>query len=160
MKKLLKNMIVFIFGAGAGVAATKIIKKKRIEDTVVSTNRFETGFNLFNKWLKLKNEGKTLIQYFTDNEIKTVAIYGMGAIGERLFQELSIIGIKVIYAIDRIANSKNIEGLKIIGLEDEYQEVDLIVVTPIQDFYDIEEMLEVKTDADIVSLEDVIDYCS
>ena len=159
-----KSAVSLILGMGLGIGldrlGMKYWLKKKTSDTVISPNRFEIGFNVFGKWLKLKNEGKTLATYFSDNEITTVAIYGMGALGERLFEELRNSEVKVAYAIDRIADSKHIEGLKIIGVEDEFNEVDAIIVTPIQDFIAIEEKLEQSTDADIISLEDVVDYCA
>jgi len=142
-----------------GTLAAKYFKKKDIEKAVISPNRFEVGFHILSNWLKLKNEGKTLDSYFKDNEISTVAIYGVGALGERVFEELKSLDIKVLFAIDRIADSKNIEGLKIIGVDDKFEEVDVVIVTPVQDFYQIEEKLEQKTDADIISLEDIVNYC-
>ena len=152
-----------IIGAGLGVGINTIIKKycgkNKMEESVVSANRFEVGFHIFNRWMMLKNEGKTLRPFFEDNEISTVAIYGMGALGERLLEELEKLDIKVVYAIDRIANSKAVEGLKIVGAEDLLEEADAIIVTPVQDFYAIEQKLELRTDADIISLEDIVDYC-
>ena len=157
-----KIVISLFFGVGLGMGLNRVIMKycgrKKVEDTVISPNRFEVGFNLFNKWIKLKNEGKTLTPYFLDNEISTIAIYGMGALGERLFEELRSSAVRVVYAIDRNADSKHIEGLKIVGAEDELGDVDAIIVTPVQDYDAIEEKLNQRTDADIISLEDILDY--
>ncbi len=160
MEKVIKYLASFITGAVIGAGAMGLHQKKVKEpDKGTSPYRFEVGFHLFNKWIKIKNEGRTLEAYFHDNEIATVAIYGVGALGERLFEDLRKIDIEVKYAIDRIADTKYIEGLKIVGIEDELKDVDVIIVTPVQDYYAIEELLEHKTDVDIVSLEDIIDYC-
>lgn len=164
MGKITKILINIAAGATLGALAMKLGmkyfgNKRPNQETNISAYRFEIGFHLFNNWMKLKNDGKTLEAYFKDNEISTVAIYGMGALGERLYEDLKACNINVMYAIDRIAGSKNIEGLKIIGAEDELKQVDAIIVTPVQDFYAIEEALEQKTDADIISLEDIVEYC-
>lgn len=149
-------------GLGVWVGRKLSIEKKPInkKSSIISPIRFEVGFRLLDKWVKLKNEGKSLLPYFKDNEIASVAIYGMGALGERLYEELRQTEIRVAYGIDRIADKKRVEGMQIIGLQEELQHVDVIVVTPVQDFYSIEEMLEQKTSAEIISLEEVLDYCS
>ena len=159
---------ISLLSAGLGCGLGILLSKKLLKEakptsektSIISPIRFEVGFHIFNKWLKLKCEGKTLFPYFCDNEISTIAIYGMGALGERLFEELNETEVKVLYGIDRIANKKSVKGLKIIGLNEELVNVDAIIVTPVQDFYSIEEMLESRTAADIISLEDIIDYCS
>ena len=46
---------------------------------------YEVGFKILNKWLNLNHDGKSLQKYFDDNYIKTVAIYGMGELGKRLY---------------------------------------------------------------------------
>ena len=120
---------------------------------------FELGFHVFDKWMKIKHEGKSLQKYFDDNRIKTVAIYGMGSLGERLYEDLKTTDIEVVYAIDRKAAVIKIEGLKIVTLEDSLDKVDAVIVTPIHLFYGIEADLEKVMEADIISLEDVVEYC-
>jgi|GEM_PF-676148 Predicted dinucleotide-utilizing enzyme len=149
---------------GMGIWICKVfIKKDKLNtenDSIVSPKRFEVGFQILNNWIKIKNAGRDLKTYFIDNEISTVAIYGMGALGERLYEELSNTEIKVVYAIDRMAEKKGFEGLRIVSADDVLEDVDVIIVTPVQDYDNIEKMLEMKTDANIISLEDIVNYCS
>lgn len=121
---------------------------------------YEIGFHVLDKWLKLKIEGKTLQKYFDDNRIKTVAIYGMAALGNRLYEDLQNTDIQVLYAIDRNAANIKVKDLKIVTLEDKLDKVDAVIVTPIQFFYAIEADLEKVIETDIISLEDVVEYCS
>ena len=147
----------------AVISATAIWKcyvNKKSEVKSVKVDRFEIGFHMFNNWLKIKNQGRSLKSYFEDNDLKNIAIYGMGGLGERLFEELKALDINVIYAIDKMAGEKHIEGLRTIGIEDELTDVDAIIVTPVQDFYSIENILEEKIESEIISLEDIINYCS
>lgn len=120
---------------------------------------YEIGFHVLDKWLKLKIEGKTLQKYFDDNRIKTVAIYGMAALGNRLYEDLQNTDIQVLYAIDRNAANIKVKDLKIVTLEDKLDKVDAVIVTPIQFFYAIEADLEKVIETDIISLEDVVEYC-
>lgn len=123
-------------------------------------NRFEISSRIFNKWLCIRQKGQNLIPYFEDNLIHTVAIYGMGALGERLFDELKETSIEITYAIDRIADSKKKPGLKIYGNNElDYPQTDVIIVTPVQDYWQIVEQLKDRISMPIVSLEDIADYC-
>ena len=127
---------------------------------VVTGKRFEIGFQILNRWLFLSQNGKTLIPFFHNNFIKNIAIYGMGVLGERLYDELKNSDIVVKYGIDRIAKSKNISGIKIYDIDEKYfHNIDVIVVTPVQDYWAIVELLEQRTEAVILSLDDIVEYC-
>lgn len=126
----------------------------------MNSEGFEKGFYILDKWLSLRLSGDNLESFFEDNDIKTVAIYGVGALGERLFQELQHSSVDVLYAIDRIAEHKDGGGLQIYNSnESSFPNADVIVVTPTQYYWDIVEKLENKTAISIISLEDVIEYC-
>lgn len=121
---------------------------------------FLWGFHILNKWLQIKNKNNSLRPYFEDNYLFNVAIYGLGAIGQRLYEELEMEEIDVKYGIDQNAKNIQIKGLEIKSLEDELPKVDAVIVTPIA-FYEIEKNLYKKMgdEAVIVSIEDIVDYC-
>ncbi len=136
------------------------MKKKKLTQPAVPEERFVVGFQILSRWLQLRQAGKKLVPFFEDNFIAHVAIYGMGVLGERLCEELQGTKIIIDYAIDRFAASKKRPGLKIYGLEEDVlPEVDAIVVTPVQDYWSIVELLQEKVDAPVMSLRDVVDYC-
>lgn len=120
---------------------------------------FVLGFHIFNKWMKLKNEGKSLQKFFDDNCIKTVAVYGIGALGERLCEDLRQLKVELCYGIDKDATNKCSKRLRIVTPDDELEPVDAIIVTPVQAFYEIEAELEKRIHTDIISLEDLVEYC-
>lgn len=120
---------------------------------------YQPGFNVLNNWLKLKLSKKTLKKFFDDNYIKDIAIYGMGELGKRLYEELIELDVNVLYGIDRNADVIEVDGLKIVTLNDKLDAVDAIIVTPIQFFDDIHESIDKKGNFNIVSLEDVVMYC-
>jgi phosphoglycerate dehydrogenase-like enzyme len=108
----------------------------------------------FNKWLELKQNNYRLKGYFENNNYKSVAIYGMGDLGKRLFRELADDGVVVSYTID-----KNIgvdDEYKMIALSERLPEVDVVIVTAVSSFDDIYLDLKGRFNGEIVSIEDVL----
>lgn len=123
-------------------------------------NRFEINFHILNKWLMLRQRGKTLEPFFQDNALKKIAVYGMGVLGERLIEELQLSSVQVMYGIDRMAAAKQNMGIKIYGVEENsYPETEAVIVTPVQDYWNIVSSLANRTSAPVLSIEDIIDYC-
>lgn len=149
--------------ATAGAVIMKYFDNKKLTKLTKESTPYpihlEAGFYLLNRWLQIKNAGKTLEKYFTDNRIEHVAIYGMGALGERLYEELKLCNISVKYGIDRKADSLKVPDLNLIKPEEQMENVDVIIITPIQSYEAIRDLLEDKTDIITISLEDIIDYC-
>ena len=110
---------------------------------------------LLNQWLKAKQDGKTLADYFYRNGINSVAIYGMSHIGQRLYAELCHSDLEVRYAVDKQAD-KVCAGLQVFSPEENMPEVDAIVVTAIFYFDEIKAKLEKRTRCRIISLEDIL----
>ena len=121
------------------------------------------GFGLLNKWLRIKMQGGNLSEYFEDNRFTNIAVYGAGALGRRLLEELSDTKTKVLYVIDK--NATNITDLPsdapCFSLAEEWAQVDAVVITPIG-FYEIRDEIQKKIgfDTDILAIDDIIDYCS
>ena len=135
--------------------------KKAVKRSEEVKKRYKGYYNVVNQWLRNKNENRDVVSYFINNNFSKIAIYGMGEMGNRLYEELRGTDIKVAYFIDK--NAEEIyyseDDIPVIGLDDiENQEkVDAIIVTPIYDFDSIEEaLLERSVEAEIISLEDII----
>ena len=108
-----------------------------------------------NQWVKVKQEGKNLAEYFEREGYHEIAIYGMSYAGETLVDELQESNIKIKYGIDKKANAIYAD-FDVISPDEELEEVDAIVVTSITFFDEIEEMLSKKVDCPIISLEDIL----
>lgn len=120
------------------------------------TDKFKGYYNMLNQWLCLKQKGESLENFFIDRGYKTVAIYGMGEMGCRFYDELKNSDkVCIKFGID-----KNIplmeDGLKTYGLEDIPDSVDVVVVTATFAFNEIKENLEKKLSSKIISLDDVV----
>lgn len=156
MKKGLLATVSLLAGAAAGATAMGKVKGQAVEAKAEKVDKFKGYYNMLNQWLILKQGGKSLEQYFVENDYKTVAIYGMGEMGNRLYDELKDSDkVEVKYAIDKNAASTYSE-LEVLESEDDLPEVDVVVVTATFAFDEIEEELSEKIDYPIVSLDDVV----
>lgn len=155
MKKSTIALLSGIVGGTLGAIGMRQVEEPKIEEKKEFGNKMHEFYNLLIRWLVLRQQGKTLDKYFKSNGYKTVAIYGMKELGECLFYELKDTDIQVKYAIDKAIKETSM-GLKIVTPQENMEEVDIIVVTAVHYFDDIEIELSNYTDIPVVSLEDVI----
>jgi len=149
---ILSSLISFVVGAvSAGYRVAKCVSKTQSE-----VDKYKEYYNMLNQWLILKQEGNNLDRYFLNKGYKTIAIYGMGDLGNRLYDELKSTSIEVKYAIDKNGAARH-SDVKVFDLSDELDsDIDVIVITPIFAYDEIEQTLMSKYDKAIVSLEDVV----
>lgn len=159
MKKGINGILSVLIGGAAGVAAggvaVKTISSKKVSEMETMGAKVHQLYMAFDQWLRIRQEGKTLVEYFERNGYKTVAIYGMKELGERLYDELEGSGIEVLYAIDKNADTIYAD-VDVVTPEDELKPVDVIVVTALYYFDEISELLDEKADYPVVSLEDIL----
>lgn len=155
MKKGLLAGISTIGGALAGATAVGINQRKKMLAEKDHRGKMSAFYHVLVQWLAIKQEGKSLASFFIENDYKTIAIYGMKELGERLFDELKDSGVEVKYIIDKNADAMYAD-VDIITPDEFLEEVDAIVVTAIHYFGEIEEMLEEKVDYPILSLADIV----
>jgi len=130
-------------------------EKYNIEVSQVAS-KYKSYFNLLNQWINVINHGKSIDDYFIRNNYKTVAIYGMGEIGERLRDALvNSDYITGIIGIDRDSVNKGGET-EIYSLDEDIPKMDVIVVTPFIQFAEIKNELNKKMIENVISVEDVI----
>lgn len=155
MKKGLVALTGVVVGAAAGAVATSKLQGLAEKETGAYVDKFKGYYNMLNQWLILKQQGKSLEKYFVDNNYKTIAIYGMGEMGNRLYDELKDTDIEIKYGIDQNAASTYSE-LEVVDKDAELEEVDVIIVSATFAFDDVEEELSQRVDYPIISLEDVV----
>lgn len=155
MKKGILSVLSFILGGAAGVCSVGSVLNKEAKKAQKFADKHLAIMLVMNQWLIDKQEGKSIVDFFEDNGYKSIAIYGMSYLGERLMDELKDSGIEVRYAIDR--NAENIyAGVEVKKPEDDLEEVDAVIVTAVFFFDEIEEQLEKILDCPIISLEDIV----
>lgn len=142
-------------GVVAGGVAVKSSSSKKMEEMLQKGSKVHQLYMAFDQWLQVRQSGKTLVEYFEQHNYKTVAIYGMKELGERLYDELKGSDITVSYIIDQNADSVYAD-VDVVFPEADLEPVDVIVVTALFYFDEIEEMLSAQVDCPIVSLEDIL----
>lgn len=155
MKKAVTTLLATITGGIVGAGAVSHLWKNKYTQSDDWGKKMLEFYNVLNEWLMLKQEGKSLVDYFERNQYKTIAIYGMKELGERLLDELKKSDVKVVYAIDKNADAIYAD-IDIVTPDNDLPKVDVIVVTAIHYFNEIEELLAEKVDYPIISIEDVV----
>ena len=154
MKKI-KLVSGIIAGFVAGVYLTyKKEHKKTVEEHEIMIKN-DKIIKVLAAWLEKKQQGKSLSEYFECNGYKTVAIYGMGNIGKRVYKELSDSGIEVKYIIDKNAD-KTFTEYEEYTPDEELPEVDSVIITTVTEIDEIERKIADKLDCAILSIEGVV----
>ena len=161
MKKGVIAVISTLLGAASGATVAGVgvakAKGKETEQQRELAMKNASVIDALARWVSILQDGKKLSDYFEEKNYKTVAIYGYHYIGERLHRELAENGIKVKYAIDQNRNNVKTE-IEVKSMEDDLEEVDAVIVTPIFYFNSIEEKLEEIFDCPIISFEEVLEH--
>lgn len=114
--------------------AQKIVGNHTYElsNNSVSFEKKRAYNNLIECWMDLRDQSLALDRWLEKNNIKEVAIYGLGSLGRHLYYELKNTSVKINGIIDKKA--RYIEGERTITIEDLSRiYVDAVIVTPFLD---------------------------
>ncbi len=153
-----KRGLPIIAGAAGGILGAAVadhLRKKKVNAIEETSEKRREFYHVLVQWLALKQKGRSLSEYFEKNNYKTAAIYGMRELGERLYDELQGTGVTVRYIIDKNAG-QIICDIDVVSPEDTLEDVDVVVVTAIHYFDEIQKELLKSMTCAIVSLEDVV----
>jgi len=151
----ISTLVGAIFGAVVGTVVTLKASDNMVEKTKNLSDKHLALFMMMNQWVKVKQEGKNLSEYFEKQGYKKIAIYGMSYAGETLVSELENTSVQILYGIDKNADSIY-ANIDVFSIEDSLEEVDAVIVTAITFFDEIEEELSTKFSCPIISLENVL----
>lgn len=155
MKKGVLGILSVCAGAAAGTAVVGRVLKRRIKEIQDKSDKHLSLFLMMNQWVKVKQAGKSLAEYFEWEGYQQIAVYGMHYAGETLIEELAGSNIEVKYGIDRNAD-QIYAGIPIVMPDSDLEKVDAVVVTSIHFFEEIKELLNTKINCPIISLEEII----
>ena len=144
--------IICVFSIGLYGINCFIERDKRNKSKIEQQGRL---IQLLLSWVDVKKDGFMLSDFLLDKGYRNIAIYGMGNLGTRLYNELKTSDVSVAYAIDKHAGDLDFE-IEVKSLEENLPDVDVIVITPIYHISDIKKDLEKKTTAELVSIEDIV----
>jgi FlaA1/EpsC-like NDP-sugar epimerase len=124
--------------------------------------RSDSYYKLTYEWIHKKNSGKSILDYFVNNNLNKIAIYGNGSLGELFFEEIKHTNIEIVCFVDQASTEifqteQAIPVMNIQEFSNMQTEVDAIVLTPIH-VYDeiIKDFAARKLDYQIISLEEII----
>lgn len=155
IKKGCELALVGAVGAAAGIVYEGIKQEKRLDIMEEQNKKMKCFFNLLIQWIILKQDGINLKEYFEFNNYHTIAVYGMAELGQRLVEELQETGIEVRYIVDKNAD-RVVAELPKYKPDEQLPDVDVMVVTAVYYYQDIEEEMSQKVQFPIISLEDVV----
>lgn len=114
------------------------------------------GFNLLYRWIRLSQSGITIEKLLLDRNIRKIALYGFDRIARCILYELRVSAIQVQAIIDKKGDGILIDYTAYKLNEIGKLRVDAIILMPVDDYRDIKSRLCKYTQADIISIEDIL----
>lgn len=155
MRKKQLLLLAFMTGFMLEVIAINKYIEKGIVKLLLTSNKNLMSFRVMNQWVKIKQKGKNLSEYFELAGYEKIAIYGMGYIGETLLSELRDTKTEVLYGIDQNADTIY-ANVDVLTLKDDLQKVDVVVVTVVNSFEAISKNIIKKINCPVISIIDVV----
>lgn len=143
-------------GVLAGAAIDRICVRKVLEEKNDRIEKTQANLLILEEWLALYRGGCSVADVLRDRGFLSVAIYGMGILGNHLYQELDRSSVQVKYIMDR-RTVKGVYHGKICGAEEKVSGVDAIIVTPVYQFEEIKKQIQKSNDVQVISLRDLLD---
>lgn len=148
-------LIGFIIGFYLGVKWLGKQYDIHCEKIEKNADKFADYYSMLLQWLKMKQDDKTIADYFVKNDYKHVAVYGMNDFAYALIKELKKLNIEIAFCIDRNADNLFVEH-DVFRPDEDLPEADVCIVALPELYDDIRKMLEKKMNCSIVSIENVI----
>ncbi len=112
------------------------------------------------QWMKLREQKVTITTYFKDRGIKSIGVYGYGRLGRHLIWEIENEKYHIPWIMDQRYSVTNIDNkaYRLLSPDDtsHLQEAEMIVVTVLEDYYDIEAKLCKVVNVEVISIEQLI----
>lgn len=121
----------------------------------INVDMYVSYYRLLEKWMKLKEHGKSVREFFEKNNIKSIIIYGLGKMADHLLEDLKESDVRIVCAVDKRAIYKYME-FPVITETDVLPEADCIVITPVYEAKEIQRNLQEKTTNRLITLSDVL----
>lgn len=150
---------MFVFGFSIGFLLStmafffffgKFILKERNNNI-----KYKILFELLGLWNIKEEKGYKFGSRIDKNECRTIGIYGVGVLGKKLVNVLCSEGFECVL-IDSNA-SVQFENKHVFSINEILPAMDLLIVTPITYFDEIEKSMSGKVNCPIVSLKKVIE---
>lgn len=142
-------------GAVGGAINVYRRERKQLNQERKTTEKDNEILKAYSHWIRRKQKGESLVDYFHRAGYNKIAIYGMHYLGESLVTELEDSDIEIVCAIDKYAELRYTD-LPLYTPDENIPEVDAVIVTAFFYFEEIKDALSSKMDCPIISIEDII----
>lgn len=155
----MKNNFIKLFGMFFVIAGVRYGDKKVFEKRNRQLALINAQNEVLDHWLTMKERNISILDFLNKNQYTKIGIYGLSMLGNHLYEELyGKKEIKRLIGIDR-SNIHDNYNMKIYKPEDNFEDIDLIIVTAVLDFESIVNVLEKKHKVKIMSIQQVINEC-
>lgn len=152
---ILIDVIGIVFGIVLSYRILEKRYKKKYKEIMRLSDKHLEMFLVMDRWFQNELSGKKIATYLKENNFYNITIYGMGYIGMSLFDYLTKEGFEINNLIDQKKN-KSVNGIRIRTINEEYVSTDVIIVTAIYYFEELEDKLKEKFREPILSFADIV----
>lgn len=155
MNKFKYGLAGFLAGGFTIAAIHSFVASQEKNQQIAKIDKFRVYYDILIQWMKRKSQGEKTEDFFLKKELYTIAIYGMGEIGERLIDELRDSRVNVLLCMESNQPYMDQDGAKLSG-EIDMESLDAVIVTAVFAFEKIKAELEQTMKCPVLSLEDII----
>lgn len=121
--------------------------------------KYKLFYSLLANWICLYQKNISIASWFQKNNVRNISVYGYGVIGKLLVNEMIINckNVNIIEILDRGSVKCNIEGIDIVKPENGKKNIDLIIVTVLNDYKDIEKELKKMGYLNVISIQTILE---
>ena len=118
--------------------------------------KYKECFYLLNRWMFLRENDISVLDYLVQEGFNSIAIYGAAAIGKHLYDEIKKSNdVTIKYIIDR-RKIEGIDDVLVVSPEEKIVDVDLIIITVVAGRDKLIKKLEQGSNAKVITLWDII----
>lgn len=150
-------VMVVVISFIIGYIMSCLIKKRDLEKKEQIYSGIKKNEEVLNQWLVFKQVGIGLDKILKEQNIETVAIYGMGIMGRHILRELINSDIVIRYGLDN-KRMTPIDGIPVKSLRDELEKPDAVInsVLKMPDKENIEKEIQEVVGCRVISLDTLL----
>lgn len=118
--------------------------------------KFQRMSYTYDKWVSLKNKGVHISEFLRQRGYRTIAIYGVTSLGKRLYQELEMDKLEVLYFIDINADFFD-RQIEVCSPEKDLRQVDVVIVSLVQNEKEVSDLIKTKLAADVWAITELME---
>lgn len=155
-----RNKYAFLAATKEAIAAYKECNWLETNDNLIQiyksrADQYKRYWKLMDQWMRNKENKIGLGTILKKRGFCSIAVYGIGILGEHLIRDIEQSDINIRYGIDA-RKSEIAHPFPVISPNQDYPQVDVIVVSVISEYDEIKEKLSKATRIPVISLEELV----